>query len=251
MNDRCTQIELPRKKVSRCIAGGMAFASAVLATCGTLSGCNSTNTTTKEIKTTVTKKTNVPDSSLLMAQELTEQYYSKSIRALESVRTQLGEDAYLSEIAHLGSAESAKSQGEYVTGLLEDIKANHGEDTATAVMRACGYKCIDNFIIETAKNIYKNSKNMQEFIDQLNTKKIGGGHLVLNGNTITAVYDQCYCDIDGINRDKTKCYCQCSCGWFEKLFATTLEQPVAVELIDSIKNDGPNCTFEITFEDPA
>ena len=116
-------------------------------------------------------------------------------------------------------------------------------------MRACGYKCIDSSIIETAKNIYEESKDLQAFVEKLNAEKIGGGQLTLEGNKIKAIYDQCYCDVQGIKKDRTRCYCQCSCGWFEKLFATVLEQPVSVNLTESIKNSGQKCTFDIILDD--
>ncbi len=241
--------KVPARKLARCVAGTMATACTVFATCTAFTSCSSSNKTSTDSNLKYIKEEEKNRSDVLIAKELTTQYQNKATRALESVRTQIGEEAYLSTIATVGSSEQCKSQGEYISSLLENVIQVHGEDTATTVMRACGYQCISTTIIETAKKLYDESANLEEFIQKLNAKEIGGGKLTLKHNTITAVYDQCYCDIDNLKRDKTKCYCQCSCGWFEKLFFTVLEQTISVNLEESIKNGGQNCTFAITIEE--
>ncbi len=240
-------------KVKRCLAGGftVAYAFGIMSTA--LAGCAGEagqETIPKKEENIVVKEDtmskNMQEDSNLMAEEMSQYYHNNAIRALESVKTQLGEDAYLSEIASLGSAENADTQGEYVANIICDVKDNHGDDAATKVMRACGYQCINESILTNAKKIYSESDSMEEFLQKLSVS-LGGANLTLEGNKIVAVYDQCFCEIDDSKKKLNKCYCQCSCGWYEKLFSTVLDTSVNVDLLQSIKGNDDHCKFEITW----
>lgn len=80
-------------------------------------------------------------------------------------------------------------------GLLESIENNQGEEASTKVMRACGYQCIDDGIINSAKRIYDQNVDMDVFIEELNQQGIGGGNSIRDGNKLRASYNQCYCNI--------------------------------------------------------
>ena len=43
-----------------------------------------------------------------------------------------------------------------------------------------------------------------------------------------------------------KKYCECSAGWYMKLFSAVFGKDVTVKVIDTIVNGASECTFEIT-----
>lgn len=200
----------------------------------------------KESEVNVSMENN--EDSILLAKELDSIYSNKAVRVLESTRIQLGEEKYNGTIAQLGSAEKCKDKGDYVDKLLSSVGNSDGEEAVTKVMRACGYQCLDPSLIDVEKQYLEQEKNVDSWIEHMNKNEIGGGHLIREGNKINATYDYCYCDID--HKEKLPgCYCQCSCGWFEKFFSSILEQPVEVTLTNSIMNGANQCDFVITLSE--
>ncbi len=262
MKRQCRQTKGKRK--GRGIAGVLAFFYATLSIGSFLSGCGirakevekktkedtgaeakeqAGNDVSEQSETEMREE--LEENPIMMAKELEKSYGSKSIRALESVRTQMGEEAYLEEIARLGSAEKVSNHGDYIASIIEDVTDKAGEEKATEVMRACGYQCIKSGITQGAREAYQNADSTEEFIDILNTKVLGGGNLKYDGQKIMASYDYCYCDIADPQKKLNKCYCQCSCGWYEKLFTEATGHTVEVDLIQSIKGGDDHCEFEI------
>jgi predicted hydrocarbon binding protein len=88
---------------------------------------------------------------------------------------------------------------------------------------------------------------MGEFLKFLNENHTGGGYLHIKNNKIIALYDRCYCGILKSAKDISPIYCECSAGWFEKLFSSVFEKEVDVKRIDTILNGADKCTFEISF----
>ncbi len=261
-------------KFKRCLAGGFTFAYALGMIGTTLAGCNNETVIPEEYKNIISMENTVAEQNptlfkedtqisnteteddknmnnqdekrILIAEELPDIHYNKAKRAVESVKTQLGEEAYQNIIDNLGTTENVRNQGEYIANVIEEVKNCDGDEAATKVMRSCGYQCIDKHILTNAKKLYSESADMEEFLQKLSIS-LGGSNLTFKDNKIIAIYDQCFCDINDSEKKLNRCYCQCSCGWYEKLFSTVLDAPVNVELIQSIKGDADHCQFEITY----
>lgn len=62
----------------------------------------------------------------------------------------------------------------------------------------------------------------------------------------TYVYAKCYCNIPKKVDTMNKQYCECSAGWYERLFSEVFEKDVEVQIIDTIINGANECTFEIS-----
>ena len=43
-----------------------------------------------------------------------------------------------------------------------------------------------------------------------------------------------------------KIYCECSAGWYMRLFSEVFEKNVTVKIVDTIVNEAKECTFEIS-----
>ena len=88
---------------------------------------------------------------------------------------------------------------------------------------------------------------MSEFLRLLNDQYIGGGQLRIDENgKIIGTYLKCYCGIAKVIKVMPSCYCECSAGWFEKLFSEVFERRVEVKLIHTILDGYSECVFEIS-----
>ncbi len=170
-------------------------------------------------------------------------------RLLESISTVIGTDAsktYAEGSGSQGTGESASQEAEHIKAILGDLVAKHGQDKARSIMRPCGHQCISGSIIKDAKAAYKRTEGLQAFLDELNSNHIGGGQLHLVGDVIVGIYDHCYCNTARDTKNMSPVYCECSAGWYEKLFSSVFEKPVGVVVKKSIVRGDATCEFEIS-----
>jgi predicted hydrocarbon binding protein len=145
------------------------------------------------------------------------------------------------------SSASPKKKAKFAKCLMDNFEKHFPENVRIKVMENCGRSCIGATIIQKAKKIKKNAKNLKELVDGFNKQHIGGGKLKLEGNKIYAVYDRCYCGM--VNKAKEKfssTYCNCSRGWLLELFEKVFEKPVKIDLIESIIQGAKTCKFAIS-----
>jgi predicted hydrocarbon binding protein len=134
----------------------------------------------------------------------------------------------------------------WIGNLVDDMAVEIGADGAKAVMEACGQQCIGQSVIDKARRLKQDSSDIDEFLENLNHEHIGGGKLWRENDVIYASYERCYCgSVSKTRQPISTIYCQCSCGWYKKLFEATLEKPVKVELLDSIIHGADTCQFII------
>jgi predicted hydrocarbon binding protein len=168
---------------------------------------------------------------------------------LDNIMEQCGKATYntlVEKLGVLGDKPTPAIQAKYIKALLDEIIAIDGLETAEKVMRPGGYHCISDKVIKTAKELYQNSKDLEDYIKLLNDNHIGGGQLHIKNNIIIGIYDRCYCGIPKVAKDISRAYCECSAGWFEKLFSEVFEKEVLVKKRDTILNGAKECRFEIT-----
>lgn len=146
------------------------------------------------------------------------------------------------------STSNYAAKAAWIQGAVERLETLVGEKTAMKIMENCGRKCCGPTSRAHAKKILSRSQSIEEFIEQLNKKGIGGGRLTLKDETtITGGYDVCYCGQVKKTREpfSTKMYCYCSVGWYKQLFESALKKPVDVELVQSIISGAESCEFVI------
>jgi predicted hydrocarbon binding protein len=175
---------------------------------------------------------------------------NKIERVLKSINDKCGDDIYndlLTKVGMIGEKATLGKQAKYIKSLLDELSSNYGSEISEKVMRPCGYQCISEKTIKTAKLIYEKSDSIEGFLKLLNENHIGGGYLHLKDNKIIGIYDRCYCGIPRSAKDISPIYCECSAGWFEKLFLSVFEKEVMVKRVDTILNGADKCTFQISF----
>ena len=176
---------------------------------------------------------------------------NRAERVLESIKNVCGNDIYDTIIAKFGKISEKPSpikQARYIKCTLDEICESLGIDIAKEVMRPCGYCCISDKTIKTAKQLYiKSNKNISVFLERLNKQYIGGGSLYLKDDKIFGIYEKCYCGIPKSVVGLHESYCECSAGWFEKLFSSVFDKPVVVKRIHTVLSGNDQCLFEISF----
>ena len=170
-------------------------------------------------------------------------------RFLDSLKNQTSveeQEQLLKNRAQFESLTTATQTTKWIGSLMDDLVAGIGVDNAKLVMESCGQQCIGQSILEKARALHKDTRNLDEYLGKLNEAQIGGGKLRRDNNVIYASYERCYCgSVSKTHSPISPIYCQCSCGWYKKLFETILDKPVKVELLDSIIHGAEICQFII------
>lgn len=167
---------------------------------------------------------------------------NKAIRILENMDSD-GRQSIVAALGEIPENADLGRQAQYINDLLNYAETNMipMQDT----MRKCGGNCLGKEAIELAKNIYEKSTTIDEFLVGMNDIGIGGGNLHIEQNKVIAIYKNCYCDIPYETKKLNPLYCQCSAGWFQRLFSEVFGKPVSVKKINTITNGASECTFEI------
>jgi len=146
------------------------------------------------------------------------------------------------------STTDYSEKAEWARGAMVRLEKSAGREKSRRIMESCGRKCCGVTSRKRAKECAAKAKDVQELLDNMNRRRLGGGRLKLKDkNTIVGGYDRCYCGLVKQTKEKfqSMAYCQCSTGWYKQLFETALGKPVQVELKRSIICGAKTCEFEI------
>lgn len=154
--------------------------------------------------------------------------------------------AICSKIGTIDEKATPLKQARYINDILNVTEKMNMCMTNT--MRKCGGSCLSANAVKIAKKLYAKSDNITEFINLLNEADIGGKNLHISGDKIIAVYKKCYCNIPKKVENLNKNYCECSAGWYMRLFSEVFEKKVTVKIVDTIVNGASECTFEISLK---
>ena len=168
---------------------------------------------------------------------------NKAKRLIENMDTE-SVSAICSEIGTIDENATPLKQARYINDILNT--ADKKGICMTDTMRKCGGCCISANALKIAKKLYAKSNSIAEILDLLNEADIGGRNLHISDNKIIAVYTKCYCNIPKKITGMNKNYCECSAGWYKKLFSEVFEKTVSVKILNTILNGAEECTFEIT-----
>jgi predicted ArsR family transcriptional regulator len=132
----------------------------------------------------------------------------------------------------------------WITNLIDGLKENVDEKTIVKMLEQCGRQCQSQSFIKKAKEIYKKSKNADDFLEKLGRVY---KHLHREGDKVSLMYPKCYCSqVNKIPKGKLSgTYCNCSRGWAKALFEGAIGRPVEVIIEKSIINGDNQCKFRV------
>jgi predicted ArsR family transcriptional regulator len=132
----------------------------------------------------------------------------------------------------------------WITNLIDGLNENVDEKTIAKILEQCGRQCQSQSFITKAKEIYKKSKNADDFLEKLGRVY---KHLHREGDKVYLMYPKCYCSqVNKIPKGKLSgTYCNCSRGWAKALFEGAIGRPVEVIMEKSIINGDNQCKFRV------
>jgi len=127
---------------------------------------------------------------------------------------------------------------------MSGLEKNMDGEVLSKVLEQCGRQCQLQSFVKKARDIYRNSKSTDEFLEKF--ARIYK-HLHKEGNSIYIVYPRCYCSqVNKIPKGKLSgIYCSCSCGWAKALFEGALGRSVEVIKEKSIIGGDSECRFRV------
>ena len=164
---------------------------------------------------------------------------SRIERILESIKANAGDDIYEKISETCGKND--------VKAIISELEKACGSVVVATVMKPCGSQCIPQGFITRAKAIYSQSQDLNDFLQELNKTRIGGGKLHVKDGKIIGIYEQCYCSLAKKVKDLSPLFCHCSEGWYEQLFSSVFGKPVEVKMMQTIFDGSDRCEFEISY----
>jgi len=132
----------------------------------------------------------------------------------------------------------------WIACLIAGLDKYVDEETRAKVLEQCGRQCQSLSFIKKAKDIYKKSKNINDFLDKFGHVY---RHLHREGDKVYIIYPKCYCS--HVNKiphgELSATYCDCSRGWVKALFEGALGKPIEVITEETIVKGDKQCKFQI------
>ena len=128
--------------------------------------------------------------------------------------------------------------------VLRKAEAEGRVDQELIRMLECrGRKCIGATYIEKAKAAAKDTKDDDEFLDNLaKTVRM----LKREGDAVYMVYPKCCCHgLKGFEGEVPHSYCYCSAGWVKEMFEQALGRPAEVKVEASVLRGDAACRLRI------
>jgi predicted hydrocarbon binding protein len=158
----------------------------------------------------------------------------------------------------LTKSSSKKMIALWVRNAIRRLDSTVNENTRRQVMENCGRNCasINKRVIESAKTRRKKFKDLDTFLETEQLKPIKGTRLYREGTILYQYYTpqaftqpmRCYCSLLRELPKETSVsitYCHCSKAFVQNLWESVLEQPVKVELLQSVVSGDSECKFAI------
>jgi predicted hydrocarbon binding protein len=128
--------------------------------------------------------------------------------------------------------------------MLKEAEAEGRVDEEIISMLECrGRECISKTYLKKAKDAAKDSKNNDEFLDNLAQSY---RMLKREGDAVYVVYPKCYCHrLKGFEGVVPHSYCYCSAGWVKEMFEQALNRPVEVKVEASVLRGDEACRLRV------
>lgn len=144
----------------------------------------------------------------------------------------------------LTKSSSPAKKAQWVKSAMEKLDQLVDKKTRTKIMENCA--CVSNKSIEKAKNTYKQSENLDDFLTKLQKERIAGTKLLREGDIIYAFYDKCYCGRVKATKEKiSSTYCHCSKGYLKKIFEAVFQKSLKIDILQTILQGNQECKFAI------
>jgi hypothetical protein len=173
-------------------------------------------------------------------------------RFAKIIEEDLGEETMLDVMQKSETYSSLKApqKADWWRSAVERLEKGVGSEKAIEIMNSCGARCCGQGNRKTAKRLMNESKSIEEFLHKASTYGVKEGEIeytLKDENTIVGTFNKCFCG--QVKQTKipfeNKTYCQCSVEFHKQFFQAALEEPISVELNQSIITGADSCKFII------
>ncbi len=137
----------------------------------------------------------------------------------------------------------------WFSGFESGLK-NIDSGSGNKVLQCCGEACADSYTRDIFRQAKVKSSNLGEFLKNLSKKFPAARYRLISGDTISAVYNKCGCDIVSKGFIKSPLFCNCSAANLKANFQTALGKKIEVELKNSILGGADRCSFLVKILPP-
>jgi predicted hydrocarbon binding protein len=143
------------------------------------------------------------------------------------------------------SKEQMGALKEWFTVLINTIE-EQPQEIREKLLSVCGSACAGH-AIDAFKKVYSESNNLEEYLQNLNTKLCKGEDVYryVSENTIEVAYPRCFCPIVGFKLITSPILCNCSSSWLKTNLEATLDKTVEVRKISTALSGNSTCSFKI------
>lgn len=136
-----------------------------------------------------------------------------------------------------------RPKAQWLVDLLRHVDGHIEENTLARILEERGRNCIGTTYINKAKNAAKDTKNTDEFLENL--AKVFP-YLKREGEKVYIVYPKCFCHhLKGFKGEVPHSYCYCSVGWVKEMFEQALGKAIEVKLESSVLRGGKTCRLRV------
>lgn len=137
---------------------------------------------------------------------------------------------------------------DWIGTLVYSLDANVDEKTKNQIMEDCGRACARRRAVRKVKDLKSKVDDLDKLLEEVNRLHFWTDSLHREGNTIYAVYNNCYCSLVKDSKDKlSPSFCLCSRGWVKELMEIIVGKPVDVEIEKTIRRGDAFCKFSVYF----
>jgi len=129
---------------------------------------------------------------------------------------------------------------------FEESLININENDKNTILKYCGKACSESYTKDIYINVYKNSQNLNDFVNKLKERFSEMTIDLVNKNEINIIYHYCACDLVKKGYIKSSVFCECSRQSLLYNWETILGiNNVEIKIIHSILGGENTCLFNI------
>ncbi|MFW9854808.1 MAG: hypothetical protein ACFFFG_07090 [Candidatus Thorarchaeota archaeon] len=136
---------------------------------------------------------------------------------------------------------------EWFSGLLEGIK-ELDDETWPRILELTGRACARVHAVELFRETWKNSKDLDEFLVNINAALGEKVFSRIDQNQISATYKSCSCPLVTLELVDSPILCNCSPSWLIENFESVLDTRIDVSTEGTILQGSDRCHFILTLE---
>jgi hypothetical protein len=173
-------------------------------------------------------------------------YINKFAESIDKFAGEEKRKKILQDCESLTSKDGKEKRAEKMKVATERMESLLDESDIILIRESCA--CKPPKFLKKAKEIYAESKNIDDFLLKLQETGYAGNSIRLENNIIYGKFGakKCVCGMVGETKSEISIsWCHCCKAHIRWLFEKSLKKPLKVELTESLISGGEDCVYKI------